>query len=142
VFAPYVAEYAMSGDVVLTGLTSKPRTGNADYLARYDVDLGGETWRSLIPPTQGEPKTGVAVDVVAVGFAPDGQHAYGVYNRGALQQDLFEVDLTTGEQTGRWPKIDDKVLGADWYVDGDLVVGVLRKLYLHKEVELVVKQAG
>ena len=142
VLAQYVDVYAVSGNIVLTGLMAKPNSGLTEHLARFDLDRGSEAWRSPIPPTKGQSKSGVAVHVIAVGFAADGQHAYGTYGAGASQKDLFEVDLETGEQTGRWPKLDDKVFGGDWYVDGDLVVGVQRAIYLRKEPELVIKQAS
>jgi hypothetical protein len=142
VLAQYVDVYTMSGNTLLTGLMAEPNSGLTEHLARFDLDRGRETWRSAIPPTKGQSKSGVAVHVIAVGFAADGLHAYGTYGAGASQKDLFEVDLETGEQTGRWPKVDDKVFGGDWYVDGDLVVGVQRVIYLRKEPELVIKQAS
>jgi hypothetical protein len=134
--------YAVSETVALMGLMADPSIGLTAHLARYDLDQGTETWRSLIPPTKGQPKTGVAMHVVTVGFAADAQHAYGVYFRGATQEDLFEVDLATGEQTGRWPKVDQEIETGRFYVDGDLVVGVSSGIHLRNGTELVIKQAG
>lgn len=131
---------AVLGSAVFTAVSADPSSGRVADVARYDLDLGTETWRATIAPTKGEPKTGVAVRVVVRGIAADGEHGYVTYSAGGGQTDLVEIDLATGAETGRWPDIEREVLNGEWYVDGDLLVGVSASLVLRKQTELVVKQ--